>query len=78
MSGMRCFVVLAAAAAAIGLGYLGFRVYRGSQAEQCYACQRAIHAQSRTVTVDKEHVRAFCCLPAPFPNTNRKGSRSGS
>jgi hypothetical protein len=45
----------------LGLGYVGYRVYRGAEAQQCYACQRPIHAHTRTVGLVNGHRRLFCC-----------------
>ena len=61
MAGRSWFAVLAAIAVAAGLGFAWWRVYRGSQAEECYACQRGIHAHSRTVAIDRGAPRVFCC-----------------
>lgn len=51
------FVVVVVAA----LGYAGFRTYRASQPEQCYACQRSIHAHLRTIAMVNGRARTFCC-----------------
>lgn len=61
MKGIRWLVALAVVAAATGLGYIGIKVYRGSQPEQCYACQRAIHAHSRTVALIDGRAKVYCC-----------------
>ncbi len=61
MTAKRLLAIFAAVLVAAGVGYAGFRVYRGSQAEQCYACARAVHAHSRTVGVVNGKARTFCC-----------------
>jgi hypothetical protein len=73
MTGIRWLVALAVVAAVTGLGYIGFKAYRGSQAEQCYACQRAIHAHSRTVAVDKGRARVFCCPACALSEHEQEG-----
>jgi hypothetical protein len=57
----RWLAVLVLLAAAIGLGYAAFNGYWRSQPEQCYACQRLIHAHSRTVAIVDGKPRTFCC-----------------
>jgi hypothetical protein len=49
------------ALAVVGLGYFGFQEYRRSQPEECYACQRAVHAHSRTIALVNGKPRVFCC-----------------
>lgn len=61
MTGNRWPGLLAIVAVAIGIGYSGFNAYRSSQTEQCYACQRAVHAHSRTVAILRGKPRTFCC-----------------
>lgn len=73
MIGTRWLGTLAVAVAAVGLGYAGFKVYRGSQTEQCYACQRAIHAHSRTIAIDKGRLRAFCCPACALSEHEQEG-----
>ena len=53
--------------------YLGWRVYQGTQPEQCYACQRAIHAHSRTVATDKGRSRLFCCPACALSEQRQEG-----
>jgi hypothetical protein len=43
------------------LGYAGWRTFSYSNADECYACKRPIHAHSRTVAVANGHARLFCC-----------------
>ncbi len=42
------------------LGYAGWRTF-SSNADACYACQRPVHAHSKTVAVANGHARLFCC-----------------
>ncbi len=73
MTGRRWLRAFAVVAAGVALAYAGFRTYRGSQAEQCYACQRAIHAHSRTLAVDKGRVRVFCCPACALSEHEQEG-----
>lgn len=57
----RWLAVLAIAAVAIGLGYAGFNSYRRSQPELCYASNREIHPDMRTVAIVDGKARVFCC-----------------
>ena len=52
---------LAALAIALALGYAGWKSVRTADAETCYACQRSIHAHSRTMALVDGHARLFCC-----------------
>ena len=61
MTRKRWLSVLAGVVIAVGLAYAAFSVYRGSQAEQCYACQRVVHAHMRTVGIMGGRERVFCC-----------------
>lgn len=61
MTQKRWLVVLASAVVACGLAFAAIDAYRSLQAEQCYACQRAIHAHLRTVAVAMGRSRVFCC-----------------
>src|ERR1035441_6256495 len=62
MGRARQFSVFAIVAVVfLAAGYGGWRVYQRTQPEQCYACQRPIHAHSRTVASDKGGPRLFCC-----------------
>jgi len=61
MPGRRWFVALALIAVALGLGYTALKAYRGLDPESCYACQRPIHAHSRTVALVNGRPKIFCC-----------------
>ena len=61
MTGKRWLVALAVVAIGLGLGYTALKVYRGSQPESCYACQRPIHQHSRTVAFVNGRPKIFCC-----------------
>ena len=43
------------------LGYAGWRTFGSSNADECYACKRPIHAHTKTVAVANGHARLFCC-----------------
>ena len=73
MTGKRGLAVIAAVAVAIGIGYAAFNTYRGSQTEQCYACQRAIHAHSRTVAMINGKPRLFCCPACVLSEHEQEG-----
>ena len=42
-------------------GYAGWRTFSYSNAGECHACNRPIHAHSKTVAVVSGHARLFCC-----------------
>jgi hypothetical protein len=73
VTGKRWFVALAIAVVAVALGYAGFRAYRGAQPESCYACQRPIHAHSRTVAVANGRSRLFCCPACALSEHEQEG-----
>lgn len=73
MTGRRWLVALAMIAIAIGLAYTGYLTYRGPQGEQCYACQRAIHAHSRTVGLVNGRARVFCCPACALSEHEQEG-----
>lgn len=73
MTGKRWFAVIAVLAVAIGIAYSAFSTYRGTQAEQCYACQRAIHAHSRTVAMINGKPRLFCCPACALSEHEQEG-----
>jgi hypothetical protein len=43
------------------LGYAAWRSFANSNAAGCYACNRAIHAHSKTVALVNGRPRRFCC-----------------
>ena len=47
--------------AALVLGYAGWRSFARADADQCYACNRQIHAHSKTVAFVDGRSRLFCC-----------------
>jgi hypothetical protein len=57
----------------LAVGYGGWRVYQRTQPEQCYACQRLIHAHSRTVATDKGTSRLFCCPACALSEQRQEG-----
>jgi hypothetical protein len=60
-------------ALAIGLGYAGYTAYQRIQPEQCYACQRPIHAHSRTIVLVDGKLRAFCCPACAISEHEQEG-----
>jgi hypothetical protein len=73
MTGRRWLVVLAVVAVAVGLGYTVVTAYLHSQPEQCYACQRAVHAHMRTVALLKGKPRVFCCPACALSEHEQEG-----
>jgi len=73
MTSKRWLGVLAVVAVAIGIGYAAFNTYHSSQTEQCYACQRAVHAHSRTVAIFRGKARTFCCPACALSEHEQEG-----
>jgi hypothetical protein len=74
MGRARHFAVFAiVAVAAFAAAYAGWRVYRQERPELCYACQRPIHAHSRTVAVAHGHSRLFCCPACALSEREQEG-----
>jgi hypothetical protein len=74
MGRARQFAVFAiVAVVALAVGYGGWRVYLGTQPEQCYACQRPVHAHSRTVALAKGSPRLFCCPACALSEQRQEG-----
>lgn len=74
MGRARQFAVFAiVAVVALAVGYAGWRVYLRTQPEQCYACQRPIHAHSRTVALAKGSSRLFCCPACALSEQRQEG-----
>ena len=69
----RVLAVVAVIAIATGLGFLGVSAYRSTQAEQCFACQRPIHAHSRTVAIVRGHSQLFCCPACALSEERQEG-----
>lgn len=70
----RWLAVLATVAVAIGLGYAAFNTYRRSQPELCYAAQRPVHAQTRTVAMVDGRPRVFCCPACALTEHEQEGN----
>ena len=47
--------------AVLVLGYAGWKTFAHTDAHQCYACKRPIHAHSKTVAFIDGRSRLFCC-----------------
>jgi hypothetical protein len=56
--------------AALGQACQGFR---SSDAAECYACQRPIHAHSKTVASADGHSRIFCCPACALSQREQTG-----
>ena len=75
MGRARQFALFAiVAVVSLAVGYGGWRVYQRTQPEQCYACQRLIHAHSRTVATDKGKSRLFCCPACALSEQKQEGA----
>ena len=66
-------VGLAALALALTLGYAGWRSFASADAQTCYACQRSVHAHSRTVALVDGHARLFCCPACALSQHQQSG-----
>ena len=55
------FAGLACVLVAVALGFAGWRTVAHADADQCYACNRPIHAHSKTVALADGRLRLFCC-----------------
>lgn len=55
------FAVLLFILVGAAFGYTGWKTYRHANPDECYACNRPIHAHSRTVAMVNGHKRLFCC-----------------
>ena len=55
------------------LGYAGWRTFSYSNADECYACKRPIHAHSKTVAVVNGHARLFCCPACALSQREQAG-----
>ena len=60
-------------AIAVGLAYVGYKVYRGPQTEQCHACRRMIHAHTRTVGLVNGRATLFCCPACALSEHEQEG-----
>lgn len=58
---------------AVILGYAGLRAFHASDAKECYACRRLIHAHSRTVAMVNGHARVFCCPACALSEHQQEG-----
>src|ERR1700724_73777 len=55
------------------LGYAGWKSFAHADAYQCYACERQIHAQSRTVAFIDGRLRLFCCPACALSQCRQTG-----
>jgi hypothetical protein len=55
IAGLLCIL------AVLALGYTGWKTLAHTDADQCYACRRPIHAHSKTVAFIDGRSRFFCC-----------------
>jgi hypothetical protein len=73
MTAKRFFAVFAAFVIAAGLGYAGYKMYRASLPEQCYACTRPVHAHARTVAIVNGRPKIFCCPACALSEHEQEG-----
>ena len=74
MGRVRRFALFAIVAVlALAVGYAGWGAYLRTKPEQCYACQRPIHAHSRTVASAKGSSRLFCCPACALSEQRQEG-----
>ena len=73
MGRARQLALFAIVAIALAAGYAGWRAYQRTHPEQCYACQRPIHAHSRTVASAKGGLRIFCCPACALSEQRQEG-----
>ncbi len=74
MTGRRWLAAAALAVACTGLAYIAFTAYRGSQPEECYACQRPIHAHTRTIAIERGKPTVFCCPACALSEHEQEGN----
>lgn len=55
LAGLVCIL------AVLALGYTAWKSFAHADADQCYACQRPIHAHTKTVAFIDGRSRLFCC-----------------
>ena len=55
------FAGLVCVLAVLALGYTGWKSFAHADVDQCYACNRPIHAHSKTVAFIDGRSRLFCC-----------------
>jgi hypothetical protein len=72
--GRRFAVFAIVAVVALAIGYGAWRVEVRALPEQCYACQRPIHAHSRTLAFAGGKSRLYCC-PACALSEHRQESK---
>src|ERR1017187_4714940 len=68
------FAVLVCVLAISALGYAGWKSFTHTDADQCYACKRPIHAHSRTVAIVDGRTRLFCCPACALSQREQKGT----
>ena len=69
----RWFATFGALLIAAGLGYGGFKVYRATLPEQCYACTRVVHAHMRTIAIVNGKAKVFCCPACALSEHEQEG-----
>ena len=57
----------------LGLGYAGWRAVRRSEAEECFACKRPLHAHSKTLAIVNGHTGTFCCPACALSEHGQEG-----
>jgi hypothetical protein len=67
------FGALAGVLALFALGFAGWRTFAHADADHCYACNRPIHAHSRTVALTDGRPRLFCCPACALSQRQQAG-----
>jgi hypothetical protein len=52
---------------------MGWRSFRSSSANECYACKRPIHAHTRTVALVNGRLEQFCCPACALSEHEQEG-----
>ena len=60
-------------AVVLGLGYVGWRTWRSSDAQVCQVCSRPIHSHTRTVGLVGSRRESFCCPACALTAIDQSG-----
>ena len=58
---------------ALAFGYAGWRGFRASDAQECYACKRPVHAHSKTIAIVNGKARTYCCPACALSEGQQEG-----
>jgi len=71
LAGLVCILAVSA------LGYAGWKSFARADADRCYACQRPLHAHSKTVAIIDGRSRLFCCPACALSQHQQTGKLVG-